>query len=464
LPIIIFIVTAISLTAQNIIDVKVKNAVDNFGSILTGQRDVQIGEITLDRTKNMTTELSFVLFNKAKHYTEENARFKVITFLGSKKDDHLTGIISGKYSITEDMIEVYMNLIIDGQISSQSFSIPITELKRLNIAYLPDNYKTIEEAVKQEKFLDSVIKNEDSSVQRVNLQARFDSGNRTYFHRDRLKMTVVSDQNCYFKIIHIDINNQMKMIYPNSYDRNNYLTANIPSAVFDNADYMLYGPYGAETILIVASGKQFTNIEPEIIASWIPATEESVRITIRGDQSGDVMTFFGEVRYSINILKPHVEYEYERPPNMTETVQTMRNEILQQGGFFEGNETSGYSILNNIRGSYRVPRDKPDTIQVAIYYDNYTNGFMRTRGGGGEFNFSFEKPRNLTQAIQTVRAGIEGKGGKFSGDEQQGSFQAMGILGRYMVSDFVNVTITEKPFLFSHKFIENEIKNYFGGQ
>jgi hypothetical protein len=86
---------------------------------------------------------------------------------------------------------------------------------------------------------------------------------------------------------------------------------------------------------------------------------------------------------------------------------------------------------------------------------------VRTRGAN--FNFSFEKPENITQTIQMVRNGIEGKGGKFTGNEQRGNFQANGIAGQYRVSEKVNVTITEKPFLIPNSLIEREIKNYFGG-
>jgi len=299
----------------------------------------------------------------------------------------------------------------------------------------------------------------------------------TYFHRDELQITVMADRDCYFKIIHIDANNQMKMIYPNSSDRNNRLLANVPRTIFETASYMLYEPYGAEVILVVSSSRQFENIEREYIAPWIPATANSVRTAVRGERGGELesqsvpITFSGEgeARYDIYIQPPHDEYTYGRPENMRETYQSMRDDVQRQGGTFTGNDTnytSAYYILNGVRGSYRIPRDAPDTIQFVFYYlDNYTRGpnaGVRTRGAG--FSFSFERPANLTQTIRTVRTRIESIGGTFTGNEQQGNFRANGITGQYRVSDRVNVTITEKPFVIPNSLIEREVRSYFGGR
>jgi hypothetical protein len=263
------------------------------------------------------------------------------------------------------------------------------------------------------------------------------------------------------------------MIYPNAYDKNNYLRANMPRSVFESADYMLYEPYGTETLLIAASAEQFNNIEKELIAPWTACTAETLREAIRG-RGGDFetpsrprpirFTGDGEARYSITLLKPHEEYEYEKPENMAEAIRAMRGDAVQQGGVFEGNETSGYGILNNVRTSYRVPRDRPDTIRFAVYYLDSFSGTagVRTRGQG--FSFSFARPGDIGRAVEAVRSGIEKKCGVFNGNEQQGSFRASGIAGQYQVSGVVDVTITEKPALIPKSLIEKEVREYFGGR
>jgi hypothetical protein len=335
---------------------------------------------------------------------------------------------------------------------------------------IDDTFKKIDEEnkIEEEKKKDQKIK----PVPSINIQAWFDSESRTFMHRDELKMTVGADKNCYFKIIHIDSEGQIKMIYPNTIDKDNYLKANATRTIFESAKYFLYGPYGAETIIVVASSKQFDDIEQQKMAPWSTATVESVRAAVGGKRGGDLeipiksdtTTGKGEARYTITILEPSNEYEYRKPSNLTELMQDIRDE----GGVFGAgsNETSGYYTLNNVRASYRIPRDKPDTIQFAMYnlatYTRGGNASVQTRGSG--FNFEFAKPGNISQAVQAVRSGIEGKGGTFTGNEQQGSFNASGIAGQYRVSNMVNVTITEKPFLIPNSLIRKEVESFFGGR
>ncbi|MDR0497525.1 MAG: DUF4384 domain-containing protein, partial [Treponema sp.] len=347
-----------------------------------------------------------------------------------------------------DIVEVYLRLVIDGTIhGSQPFAVSMEELEQLGISILPDNFITTEE-----------------TGQGIHIQAWFEKESRTYYHRDELKMTVMADKNCYFKIIHIDANSQMKMIYPNSYSTNNQLTVNTPRVIFENESvgYMLYEPYGTEVIQLVASTEQFKDIEQEYIIPRRTATSEIIRPEVVESRGGDLEAT-GEAKYIITVLKPHEEYEFKKPSNMTEAIEALRSDALRQGGVFEGNEQSGYYTMNGVRGSYRILA--PDTLQMAVYYpDNHTGGpdtGIWRRGSG--FNFSFERPANISQAVQAVRSGIEDKGGTFTGNEQQGSFKASGIAGQYRVSEMVNVTITEKPFIVPNSLIEKEVRNYFIG-
>ena len=448
----------------------IKRAVDTLSARLQVSTETIIGPFTLTRT-DIPTGLSRYLTERVTHYAKNNQDRKYRVVDGDR--DNKT-ILSGFFSKRNDLVDVTLELSTpDGSgDGSQIFSLSVTELARLGISIEPENQKTIQE--REQIFSGLIDRNNNQATQNIHIQAWFDSESRTYLHRDELKMTVKADQDCYFKIVHIDVNNQMKMIYPNSNDTNNFLKANTSRSVFENAKYYLYGPYGTEKILVVASTEQFKNIEQDYITPWTTATAETIE-KVTAPTGGDleldgkpiVSTREGEVSYSISILKPHDEYEYRKPENMEETVQSIRGDVLRQGGVFDGNDQSGYYILNGIRGSYRIPREKPDTLQFAIYYlDNYSGGSnagVMPRGSGG-YTFSFEKPKDISQAIQAVRSGIEGTGGTFSGNEQEGNFKASGITGQYRVSDLVNVTIIEKPFLIPNSRIEKEVKNYFGGR
>ena len=461
------------LSNPDAIEAAFKKAVDTLAMGLQTPTETIIGSFTIDGS-DTPTELSVYLTNKAAEYAENSPSKRYIVVEGSGDN---RALLSGSFNKLNDRVDVTVNLTTptgEGN-GTQKLSLSLKEIIRWEVALEIENQENMDAleeiftALAEEKQESAQIQN---TAQGIRIQAWFNSESRTFMHRDELKMTVMADKNCYFKIIHIDADNQMKMIYPNSSDKNNELKANIPRNIFETASYMLYGPYGAETLLVVAQSKQFENIERDYISPWIPVTAEAVRAAVRGKRGGDLesspISFSGEgeARYTITILKPHEEYEYGKPENMALLVQNMRNEALQQGGTFEGNETSGFSVVNNVRISYRVPRDSPNTIQFALYnLDNFTGGRnARGQKRNTGYNFSFEKPLNIAVAIKTLQTQIESKGGVFNGNEQQGSFKANGIAGQYRVTNLVSVTITEKPVLVPNSLIEREVKNYFGGR
>jgi len=499
------VLTAMSLMAQDLIGNEVNKAVRGLANGLPRRLNVNIKEITLAGTNDTTTEFSVKMAIMIEHYATNHDMFNVVKVTRNqrKTNEPATGVISGTYTITANMVEVYLRLNVDdNNISSQHFTIPIAELK--DISLLPAGSNTQEEAVKKDQAIAIITgtinqtTKEDTGKQQpvnpartvpntpavnntpqsINIQAWFDSqlGNRTFMHREPLELTIMADKDCYFKVIHIDVNNQMKMIFPNNDDRNNFLRANTPRIVFENTSYMFYGPYGAETLLIAASTERFENIEQEYNTPWVPATADAVRAATRGRRGGQVepknntgtQAEEGEIRFTINILNPHEEYRYGKPENMTEFVQSMRLDAEKQKGIFRNNDRSGsgYSIVNNVRVSYRIPSDAPDMIEFAYYNLNGISGGQNVRGQtrGTGFTFNFDKPGNITQTIQIVRSSIENKGGVFQGNEQQGNFKASGIEGQYRVSEKVNVTITDKPVLIPNSLIEREVKNYFGGR
>jgi hypothetical protein len=448
-----------------------KNAVDALAQGLPSPTEVAIGPFTMAGTE-IPTGLSRYLTEAITFFAETNMDHKYIVKENEADFSQIT-VLHGFFTRRDDLIDLTLEIVNpNGDVNgSKTLTASVSVLADLGIAIEPENLAI---ALEQEEVIATVLEVPNAvnsqTHQGINIQASFNSESMTYLHREELGMTILADRDCYFKVIHIDADNKVKMIYPNSNDRNNQLRANVPRAIFETASYMLYEPYGAETIIIAASTEQYANIEQEYIVPWVAASGDTVRGAIRGRRGGELESRpsatvrTGETAYTIAIRKPHEEYEYARPENTRELYETIRTDVLSQGGDFEGNETSGYYIVNEVRTSYRIPRDKPDAIQFAVYYmDNFTRGTrsgVRARGAG--FSFNFNRPGNLPQAVQSVRSKIEEKGGTFTGNEQQGSFQANGITGQYRVSTQVSVTISEKPFMIPNSLIEREVRNYFG--
>jgi len=440
-----FTVTPLSvvLKSREEIEAGIKKAVDALAARLQTPTDTVIGTFLMTGT-NAPSDLSLFLTEKVTHYATENQarKYKIYDEEGEGR-----AVLNGNFTKRNDRVDVTLKLTTpkkdaDG---SQIFSLSLALLEQIPIAVEPLNAKTM-------VVLDDIVP--VPATETINIEARFNSASRTYKHADELELTVTADKDCYFKIIHIDAENNFNMIFPSKND-NNRLRAKENRAVFNTPTTrrVLCGPYGAETIVVVASAVQFPGIEKEYGQPWKAATEEALKKALAGS---------GEARYPITILKPHAEYEYTKPENMTATYQAISDDAKKQNGTFTGNAVSGYYVVDNVRGSYLVT--SPNTIQFAYYSLDTYNGvtFNEKRTRGKPFDFSFTKPQNIKEAVQTVQTGITSKGGTFTGNEQQGNFKASGIAGQYKVTDIVNVTISEKPIVIPNSMIENEVKNFFG--
>jgi hypothetical protein len=432
------------LSTQDAIDAGIKRAVDTLAVRLKTTTETFIGHFTLTG-KDAPSELSLFLAEKVTHYATENQgrKYKIVE---NAKD---CAFLNGFFNKRNDRVDVTLKLSTPGGDAdgSQIFSLSLAALEQIPIAIEPPNVNTM-------IVLDNVVP--APVTQAINIEARFNSNTRVYKHCDELEMTVTADKDCYFKIIHIDVDNKIKMIFPIR-NENNRLYANTSRTIFGNGNpnnrVIFCEPYGAETIVVVASPIRFPGIEQEYNQPWKAATEDAIKNAIAGA---------GQARYPITIVKPHEEYEYIKPDNMTEFYQAVRGDAINQKGSFYGGAAFGFYVINNVRGSYRVPSNKPDVVQFATYFlDNYS-GTTNTRTRGKPYNFSFMKPQNIIEAVRKVETGIKSKGGTFSGNDQQGSFKASGINGQYRVSAMVDVTISEKPFVIPYSLIENEVKNYFG--
>jgi hypothetical protein len=185
-----------------------------------------------------------------------------------------------------------------------------------------------------------------------------------------------------------------------------------------------------------------------------------------GAKTGGGTGIIVEKKFSYTILPQKIieeVFSYQKPENMGKFVKEFRNTVQQDGGTFNGNERAGAFTMGHFSGTYTVTAT---TIDFSFKYpveDSLSRGAAsKTRGIDKTYNFSFSKPADITQAVQTVRSGIESKGGTFSGNESKGAFKASGISGSYNIQNAVAVTILEKPFVIPNSMIENEVKKFFG--
>jgi hypothetical protein len=78
------------------------------------------------------------------------------------------------------------------------------------------------------------------------------------------------------------------------------------------------------------------------------------------------------------------------------------------------------------------------------------------------FSFRIPIPEDLEGVFENFKREIARNRGSLQGDLQSGRISASGVQGRYTVCEnFINITVTRKPFFLSNSFVENFIRNKF---
>jgi hypothetical protein len=78
-----------------------------------------------------------------------------------------------------------------------------------------------------------------------------------YYDGDYMTMRIYSARDCYFRIIHVDVNGNAQVIYPLAATDNNFIRAGETRRIPDNTRYRLHAPFGEEMILVSAYDRPF---------------------------------------------------------------------------------------------------------------------------------------------------------------------------------------------------------------
>jgi hypothetical protein len=272
---------AVTLPAEDI-DGIVKTAVDGLASRLLYPLEVSIGGINLAGTESPSA-FSRYLSNRILAHAPNNRMFRVVPpnrgIERNPPGGPEKGVISGAFLQEGVIVRVTLRLVTEPGgtvLDTRDFSVSTAELDRLGIAILPENITSLEEIKKREEMLNPPA---SPPVTRIfTLKAWPNSDTRTYVDGDHLKISIVADADCYFKVYHIDLNGDMQLIHPSALNTNNRLRANVTRTIPESGaiSYVLQAPFGQDTIKVVASRQQFENIEAEFNKTW-KATGETVR-------------------------------------------------------------------------------------------------------------------------------------------------------------------------------------------
>lgn len=78
------------------------------------------------------------------------------------------------------------------------------------------------------------------------------------------------------------------------------------------------------------------------------------------------------------------------------------------------------------------------------------------------FSVTMPDGMDIKVGVEKVRAGVLAAGGQYNFDGTKGSFEVKGVKGAFfIVGRVVNITISKKPFIVSHAYVETTIRGYF---
>jgi len=196
----------------------------------------------------------------------ESADFAVssrgLTVENPVSNSAIQAVITGTFSPLDADAEISFQLVSTSGnkvvLSSSRFIIPASELQRRKLTLLPDKNNAV---ITKAEF-DSKQKAVEPYAGKDNkwkFTVTPDVLDGIYYDGDYMTMRLYSEKDCYFRLIHVDVNGVAQVIYPVSPNDNNFIRAGETRRIPDNTRFKMGAPFGEEMILAAAYERQFRN-------------------------------------------------------------------------------------------------------------------------------------------------------------------------------------------------------------
>jgi len=169
-------------------------------------------------------------------------------------------VITGNYLPLDSGAEVLLHLVsTSGKkvvLASAQFIISVQEMERRKLSLLPE--KGNEEIDKVEfEAKHQAVEPYEGTDNEWTFTICPDALDGIYYDGDFMSVYLYSSQDCYFRLIHVDVDGNMQVIYPVSPRDNNFIHAGQTRTIPDNTLYLMKQPFGEEMILASAFEQPF---------------------------------------------------------------------------------------------------------------------------------------------------------------------------------------------------------------
>jgi hypothetical protein len=212
-------------------------------------------------------------------------------------------VVTGTYSPLDRDAEVLLKLISTAGskavLSSARFIIPAAELERRKLSLLPEKDSSVINRTEFEAKQQAVVPYSGKNNQ-WNFTVTPDVLDGIYYDGDFMSMSLYSERDCYFRIIHVDVNGNTQIIYPGSPNDIHFIRAGETRRIPDNTRYRMGPPFGEELILVSAYDRPFT-LDHSPGTAPLSADSISRGLIVESD-SNSVMSPSATAKFSYTIL------------------------------------------------------------------------------------------------------------------------------------------------------------------
>lgn len=172
----------------------------------------------------------------------------------------IQAVVLGNFSPVDKDAKVSLQLVSTGGnkiiLGATDFVVSAAELERRKLFLLPEKDTVViskAEFERKQKAVDPYSGKNNGFIFTVNP----DDLDGIYYDDEYMTLRIYSERNCYFRIVHVDVNGMAQVIYPLVSKDNNRIRAGETRRIPDNTRYRMGKPYGEEYILVAAYDKPF---------------------------------------------------------------------------------------------------------------------------------------------------------------------------------------------------------------
>jgi hypothetical protein len=263
------------LNAGGGLDAEIDRAVLTLGRGLNSRLRVGIGRISLNGTGTVTNISDYLKRNIGMSASRQGSKYEVasdsesaafavasrgLTVEAGVPGSPVDAVVSGSFSPLGADAEVSLQLVStrnNALVGAAKFVISGDELQRRGLSLLPQKDGAV---ITQAEFnaKQKAIAPYDGAHNAFKFTVTADDLDGVYHDGEYMTMRVYAERDCYFKIIHIDVNGAAQVIYPTSTRDDNFIKAGAARRIPDNTRFRLVAPFGEEYILAAAYERPFT--------------------------------------------------------------------------------------------------------------------------------------------------------------------------------------------------------------